>query len=150
MCCRARRNASETDSESEGTDTCKTPSDMANKTDQMATDRDGLGSPGAMETPMHEDRRTLSELMSPARQRPCKHGGQCPFGDKCKFWHEGTKSIEICAGDIRVTVRVEDGDDFEKVCSRCISVPVVVHRCIEALFADQHGCVPAGSRQGAR
>ena len=107
MCCRARRNASETDSESEGTDTCKTPSDMANKTDQMATDRDGLGSPGAMETPMHEDRRTLSELMSPARQRPCKHGGQCPFGDKCKFWHEGTKSIEICAGDIRVTVRVE-------------------------------------------
>ena len=150
MCCRARQNASETGSESEGTGTCKTPSDMANKTDPMATDRDVLGSPGAMETPMQEDHRTSSELMSPARLRPCKHGGECPFGDKCKFWHEGTKSIEICAGDIRVTVRVEDGDDFEEVCSLCICVPVIVPRCIEALFADQHGCVPAGTRCGPR
>ena len=131
MCCRATRNASDTDSESEGTSTHQTPSDMPKKTVQMGTDNDISGSPSAMETPTQD---TGPQHMSPADRPSCRHGSQCKYGEACNFWHAQTNSVEINLGDLKVRVGVEEDNDVGKVCSRCISVPWTVQRCIEALL----------------
>jgi len=103
----ARRNASDTGSESEGTSTHQTPSDMPKKTVQIGTDNEISGSPGAMETPTQD---TGPQRMSPADRPPCWHGSQCKYGEACNFWHAPTNSVEINLGDLKVRVGAEDDD----------------------------------------